>query len=226
MLGAALVAAGLSACDGGDTTSAGTASTAPPMTAVPATAAPSPASTATTPATPPPTEVEPAIDAAALLTAAFDEVAGGYHFVTTATVAGAEILAAEGDRVGDSTRVTVSSNGQTVDYIVAPTGAWASIDAGWQELDQPPITDPIAPLRSPQSIAVESNDGGVVTLVATYPPTALSLTGEEPITVLFTIEGTTLHSIGYAADTAQGPASVSATVTALADPTPVSLPST
>lgn len=220
------VSAGVASGCTDDTPSADTlADLAPaPTTAAPATtSAPVPApTTPSTEAAPSTSEVDPA----AVLAGAFDEIAAGYHFTTEASIAGTPAVEAVGDRVGDTTRLSVSSNGSTVDYIVAPTGAWASLDADWQELDQPPITDPVAPLRSPESIAVESQDGTVVTLVATYPPAALSLTGAEPVTVRFVIEGTALQTISYAAETATGEAAVVATITPLTDSTPVTLPTT
>ena len=218
----ALVAAG---CAGSETPSASPTTVAAEFTPPPS-AAPVETTAATAPDPTPSTTVAataPA-DPAAVLTAAFDAIAGGYHFLTTGTIGEQTVVTAEGDRVADATRLTVTSNGSSVDYIVAPVGAWASVDAGWEELDQPPITDPVSPLRAPETLEVESVDGTVVTLVGTYPPTALSLTGDEPVAVRFTIDGTTLTTITYRADTTQGTAEVVADITQLSDTTPVELP--
>lgn len=222
----ASVAAG---CAGNTTDSAGptteAAYTPPPSPTAPVDTVPDAGSTAPASTAPPATVADTAPeDPQAVLSAAFDEIAGGYHFVTTGTIGDQTVVTAEGDRIGDATRLSVTSNGSSVDYIVAPTGAWASVDAEWEALDQPPITDPVTPLRAPATLEVESVDDSVVVLIGTYPPTALSLTGDAPVPVYFVIDGTTLQTITYRADTEQGAAEVVATISPLADATPIELP--
>lgn len=214
---AATSVAAAAGCSSESTTSTAAGAIATTLSAAPPTSLVVEDSAATTqpPAAPDPDQ---------LLAGAFAAVQSGYHFVTTATVDGQELVSAEGDRVDQRTRVSVSSDGATVDYVIAPEGAWASVDGGWQQLEQPPITDPLAALQAPQSLSVVTVEGDVVTLAATYPPSALSLTGDDPVTVTFVIDGTQLRSMSYVTTTADGDAEVDAAITPLVDSVTVELP--
>ena len=123
-------------------------------------------------------------DGAAVLQAAFDQVAAGYHFVTIATVNGAVAISAEGDHVAEGTRLSVASNGAAVDYVVTPDGTWVKKDGTWTEISDPaPVSDPIGVLRAPTSVTVTSYGAGAPTvLTATYLPATLSLPGDAPRT--------------------------------------------
>lgn len=165
-------------------------------------------------------------DGAATLQAAFDQLAPGYHFVTTATVNGAVAITAQGDRVVDGTRMSVASNGATVDYVVTPGGTWVNKDGTWSEItDETAPADPIAALRAPTSVAVTSYGAGVPTvLTASYPSAALSLPGDAAVSVVFTINGAVLATLGYSTTTDGGAADVHTDITALVDTSPVTLP--
>jgi hypothetical protein len=165
-------------------------------------------------------------DGAAALQAAFDQIAAGYHFATTATVNGAVAITAQGDRVADGTRMSVASNGASVDYVVTPGGTWVNKDGTWSEItDTTPPSDPIGVLRAPASVTVTSFGAGAPTvLTASYPAAALSLPGDAPVNVTFTINGTTLASLGYTTTTDGGAADVHTDITALVDSSPVTLP--
>jgi hypothetical protein len=196
-------------------------SAAPPT---PPTSPSTPTSASDTPAAA--TTVQLAVpDGEALLQQGFAELADGYHFVTTATVQGAVALSAEGDHIGDRTRLDVTSNGATLGYIVTPEGSWASQNGTWQELDEiAPVTDPISPLASPTEVTVTSYGAAAATLSATYPAEALALPGDAMVTVVFEILGTSIQSMTYApADDAT--TSVRADISPLADASPISVPS-
>ena len=165
-------------------------------------------------------------DGAAVLQAAFDQVAAGYHFVTIATVNGAVAISAEGDHVAEGTRLSVASNGAAVDYVVTPDGTWVKKDGTWTEISDPaPVSDPIGVLRAPTSVTVTSYGAGAPTvLTATYLPATLSLPGDAPVSVVFTINGAVLGSLAYSTATDTGPADVHSDITALVDTSPVTLP--
>jgi hypothetical protein len=158
-----------------------------------------------------------------VLQQSFDQLAPGYHFVTTATVNGVPALTAEGDHIGGSTRMTITSQGKTVEYIVLPDQTWVAENGQWQELDEPaPAVDPISPLRAPQSVAVAAYTPEMTTLTAGYPPTALALPGDQPVNVWFALAGTSLIAIGY--DVPGGTSSVRADISPLVDTTPITSP--
>ena len=193
----------------------------PPTTGVPFDSS-TPAVPAATEA---PTTTAPPPDPLALLTAAFDAIAGGYHFATVATVNDVVAVTADGDRVGEGTRVNVTTGGSTVSYAITPEGTWVLADGSWSELDQPaPAVDPVGALRSPTSIVVSSYGAGPTVLTGTYPASVLSLAGDGPVEVALELDGTTLRSITYASTQNGALATVRADVSPLVDATPVTLP--
>ena len=171
------------------------------------------------------TTTAPPPDPLVLLTTAFDAIAGGYHFVTTASVNDVVAVTADGDRVGEGTRVNVTTGGSTVSYAITPDGTWVFADGSWAELDQPaPAVDPVGALRSPTSIVVSSYGNGPTLLTGTYPASALSLAGDGSVDVALELDGTTLRSITYSSVQNGAPATVRADVTPLVDASPVTLP--
>ena len=190
------------------------------VAAVAETATPTPPTEASTPVT---DAVAP--DAAALLAAGLERFAPGYHFVTTATIGGAVAVVAEGDRVGSGTRLAVTSGGSTIDYVVTPDGTWVFADGTWSELEETaPVNDPLGPLQTPLSVAVETFDAGSATVAASYPPAALSLPGDDPVEVIFTFTDAVLRSMTYVSTVNGVSAVVSADVGDLTDTSPVTLP--
>ncbi len=176
-------------------------------------------------ATEAPATTAPPPDPLALLTSSFDAIAGGYHFVTTATVGDVVAITAEGDRVGEGTRVNVTTGGSTVSYAITPDGTWVFSDGNWAELDEPaPAVDPVGALRTPTAVALTSYGNGPIVLTGTYPASALSLAGDGPVDVALEIDGTTLRSITYVSTQNGAIATVRADVSPLVDATPVTLP--
>jgi hypothetical protein len=193
---------------------------AAPATAAPVTTA---APVETTPATPPPTVP---IDAAAMLVQSLDAVVGGYHFRTSVTVAGVEVLVSEGDRVGNGTRLTIWTGGTSLSYLITPAGAWVVPDGGeWQALDTPPATtDPLAALRVPTAVSGTSYDGVAATIVASVPAAALGVPSDGTADVQITVNGPTLQQVRYSATIDGRTADVTTVFGPIVDPSPVVAP--
>jgi hypothetical protein len=207
---------------------------APVVTPAPTTPPPTPATAAATvavssapavvvttaPATAAPTTLP---DGATVLQQSFDLLAPGYHFVTTASVNGTPALTAEGDHIAGSTRMTITSQGRSVEYIVLPEQTWVADAGQWQELEQAaPASDPITALRTPESVTVASYSPELTTLTAAYPPSALNAPGDQPVPVTFELAGTTLLAIAY--EVPGGGSTVRSDISPLVDPTPITSP--
>ncbi|MCU1387889.1 MAG: hypothetical protein JWL72_1227 [Ilumatobacteraceae bacterium] len=168
----------------------------------------------------------PAVDGATQLQGAVAAMAAGYHFTTTLTIDGAVVLTADGDRVGDGTRLAVTQGGASVQYVITSAGTWVLPDGGeWQELDgDAASTDPIAALATPTSVAISSASGTATTLAATVPAASLGLAGDSPVTMSATIDHGAITTVGYNT-TIDGKAAVmQAAISAVVDSTPVVAP--
>ena len=226
---AALLAVATAGCssDGGDgqaVTTIGAAAVQQVVTTVAGT-------TTTTPA--PATTVAPAvaavtvpIDAAALLQQSIAAIAGGYHFRTGVTIDSAEVLVAEGDRVGDGTRLTIWANGTSVAYAITPAGSWVFPEGGeWEALDTPPATtDPLGALTAPLAVTGTSPDGVAASIVATVAASALGVPGAGNADLQVQLAGTTLSEVSYLTTVDGRPASVRSILGPVVDTTPVAAP--
>lgn len=185
------------------------------------TLAPEPA--APTTAAPPATV---AIDAPAMLQQALDAVAAGYHFRTAVTVDGTEVLTAEGERVGDGTRLTIAASGSNVSYVITPAGSWVLPEGGeWEALDSAPATtDPLLALRSPTAVVGTSTDGVAASLVATVSAASLGVPSDGAADVRVNVTGGTLVDVSYEASVDGRTAVVQSVFSAVQDPTPVTAP--
>ena len=187
------------------------------------TASPSSPSSPSVPASTPATV---AIDAPAMLQASLDSLAAGYHFRTSVTVGGAEVLVAEGDTVGDGTRLTIWANGTSVAYLTTPAGSWVFPEGGeWQVLDTPPATtDPLLALRTPTAVTGTSSDGVAATLVATVAANTLGVPSDGTADVEVVVDGASLSEIGYTAEVEGQIATVRSVFGAVVDASPVVAP--
>ena len=240
---AAVLAVGASACSSGTSTTESIPS--PPSTVIAATTAPiataalpaaaAPATTATTASTPVAAPGEavattvpaaPTVDGATLLQSAVAAMAAGYHFTTTLTINGAVVLTADGDRVGDGTRLGVTQGGASVQYVITRGGTWVQPAGGeWQQLDSPAATtDPIAALAAPTSVTVASVTGSATTVTATVQPAALGLAGNTPVDMSATVDNGAITTVGYSAMVNGQPAVMQASIGPVADATPVTAP--
>jgi hypothetical protein len=167
------------------------------------------------------------VDGAAVLSQAVAGLVAGYHFTSTVTVNGAETLVADGDRIGDSSRLSLFSKGGSVAYVITPAGSWAFPEGGeWQVLDSPPATaDPIIALQSPLAVTVGSSDGTTTSMVVTVAAAALGIAAEGNSDVQVTVSGGVLQQVSYTAALADGTtASVVAVIGPLVDTSPIVAP--
>ncbi len=217
------------AADGGPTTTIATGATAPAVSG----------STSQAPLPPPALAVvvgKPAADAtvtstvdgAALLASSFSALAAGYHFTTTVTIGGVVSVVADGDRVGTDTRLTITSNGGAVAYLITAAGSWAST-AGepWEQLDSPPASaDPIEALRAPTAVTVTASDTTSARLSVVVPASSLGVPGGADATLQVVIVGPALQQIDYDTEVNGQPATVQAVIGPLTDTTPITAPIT
>ena len=167
------------------------------------------------------------VDGAAVLAQAVAGLAGGYHFTTTVSVNGAETLVADGDRIADSSRLSLFSKGGSVAYVITPAGSWAFPENGeWESLDSPPATaDPIIALQAPLAVTVGTSDGTTTSMVVTVTASALGIAAEGNSDVQVTVSGGLLQQVSYSAALADGTtASVVAVIGPLVDTSPIVAP--
>ena len=162
--------------------------------------------------------------------AALDEALGAfadsYSFVAEITVGGEVATVAGGRRVGDGAEFTVAATGTRVTYRTIGTDAWVKREgADWTAVDGTKTdADPLAALRTPTSVEEGRPVEGAVSLVATYPATALGLTGDGDLPVAIVIHDDGTVEATYALDTAAGPATSHTTFSPVTDPTPIVAP--
>ncbi|MFM2077334.1 MAG: hypothetical protein RJA49_1224 [Actinomycetota bacterium] len=182
--------------------------------------------TVATPSTVPATTIVTTVDPAPVLQKAIGKLSKSYHFSSKFVVNGAVTLTAEGDRVGDSSRLTVTQNGATVAYIVTPTATYAQPSNGeWQLLDTPPAaTDPITALSAPAAIGVLSDDGTSTRLRVTVSALTLGVgaTGNADVEVVMT-KGV-IKEVDYGTTKDGNVASVATVISKVVDATPISAP--
>jgi hypothetical protein len=162
----------------------GSAATAAPSGVSAASAAssagPSAAAASSTPA---------ATTAADRLAAAFAGLAGGYTFDTTITVGGKVATHVSGRSVGGASEFVLESGGQSVTYRSVPPQAWVQKSgSGWTLVTSGgPAGDPLGQLAKPQGTSVTSDDPAALVVDATYAPSALGLSGTDPVHVTLTV---------------------------------------
>lgn len=176
--------------------------------------------------TAPPSTIVTTVDPAALLQQALATLGTTYHFRSSVVVNGTETLVAEGDRVGDGSRLSLTSGGATVGYLITPAGSWAQPEDGdWEQLDVEPATaDPILALSAPSAVGVVSDDGTTVRLRVTVPAASLGVGAEGTADVDVVITNGAITEVDYTTTTASGVASVATTFGPVADATPVAPP--
>ncbi len=131
---------------------------------------------------------------------------GGYTFDTTLRVGDKEAARVVGRWYGDASELSISSGGATVTYRIIPPSAWLQEDTGvWVEADAAATTgDPMTLLLSPLRVEASAGSGDVDQIVATYPATALGLTGPDPVSVTISIATDATITTRYEAATDAG----------------------
>lgn len=199
------------------------ASTTTVVGAAPTVVPPVDSSTTTTPVVAAPVPV----DGATLLQQGLAAIGGGYHFNQTATVDGVVVLTADGDRLPDGTRLTLTGDGGVVSYVITPDASYALAEGGeWEALDATPdAVDPILSLFTPTSVTVAANDGSTVQLAVTVPIALLGLDGDGDAALQVTFVGGALSTVSYSTTTTDGKAAAATTVIGpVVDPSPVVAP--
>ncbi len=173
-----------------------------------------------------PSTIASSVDPGPVLQTALAQLAAGYHFTSNFVVNGAQVLSADGDRIADASRFTVSTNGAVVNYITTPAGSWAQPDGGdWDQIDEAaPVSDPVAALLAPAAIGVLSDDGTSLRLRVTVSAVTLGVAQEGTADVDVVITGGAVTEIGYSTTVDGSVGSVATTVGPVVDPTPIVAP--
>lgn len=219
MLAASVLA--LAACS--DTTS----SSPEPTTSAPATTTTAvqltiPSTTTTVAVTTPPVTVDPT----SALQQGLAALAAGYHFSSVVTVNGAQSLVADGDRIGDASRMVLTGDGGTVEYVIVPEGSYAHPEGGeWSVLDVDPATsDPIVALTTPVAVALLPTTDGSVAVRATVSAVSLGVAAEGNVDVDVIIVNGAITQLSYSSAVEGGTAQVVTTIGPVVDTTPIVAP--
>jgi hypothetical protein len=131
------------------------------------------------------------------------------------------VAVADGDRVGDGARLTITQGEATVEYVVLSGSAWVRpLDGDWEQVDAAAAgTDPIAALRA--AIDVTSIDGGFVVGV---PAAALGVPHGGDAEVAVDVTGGAVTAVRYSTTVDGHPAAVEMRVGPAVDPSPVVAP--
>jgi hypothetical protein len=172
------------------------------------------------------TSTPTSVDPTTLLQQAIAALQPGYHFTSVFTVNGAEVLTADGDRIGDSSRFSVTTNGALVNYITTPGGNFAQPDGGdWDQLTtQPAVVDPITSLNAPSAITVVSDDASGVRLRVTVSAVTLGVGASGTADVDVVITNGAFTAIGYTTTVNKNVGSVANTIGPPVDTTPIVAP--
>jgi hypothetical protein len=166
------------------------------------------------------------IDGTAALATALKGLGANYHFTSTFVVNGAQTLVADGDRIGDGSRLTITQSGATVHYVVLPTASYAQPEGGdWAQLDAAPAsTDPIKALATPSAVGVLADDGTKVRLRVTVDGASLGVAA-GPASLEVVLVAGSLTEVDYGTPVKGGGiASVATIFKPPVDATPVAAP--
>lgn len=220
MLAASVLA--LAACSDSASSSTEPTSSSAPATTTTAVQLTIPATTTTVAVTAPPVTVDPT----AALQQGLVALAAGYHFSSVVTVNGAQSLVAEGDRIGDASRMVLTGDGGTVEYVIVPEGSYAHPEGGeWSVLDVDPATsDPIVALGTPVAVALLPTTDGSVAVRATVSAVSLGVAAEGNVDVDVLIANSTITQLSYSSAVEGGTAQVVTTIGPVVDTTPIVAP--
>ncbi len=140
-------------------------------------------------ASPSPSAALSSEDAAALLATALGPLRASSSFETVVEVDGTTVVRASGRASGGASRVSVTTSGETVEYVEIPPKAWArQASAKWVLVaaTQAPVA-PLDVLAGPSTLVATSPS----VFQATYPATALGLEG-DPVSVTITLADDTV----------------------------------
>ncbi len=160
---------------------------------------------------------------AARLAQVLTSLGRGYAFDATVKVGGTVATEAKGGWVGGASQFVLTSSGRSVTYRSVPPDAWVQQgDGSWIATQgSVPSGDPLATFTSPLSV---QSAGALTDLTATYAPSALGLTGTDPVAVTVHLGADGSMTVTYATSTAAGPATSTTAITPQTDTTPILAP--
>ena len=166
------------------------------------------------------------IDPASGLQQGLAALSTGYHFSSVVTVNGTQSLAADGDRIGDASRLVLTGDGGSVAYIITPEASYAQPENGeWSVLDVAPATsDPITALYTPTAVALLPTADGSVVVRVTVNAVSLGIAADGNVDVDVTLAGGAITQISYTAALDGGTAQVVTIIGAVVDATPIVAP--
>ena len=166
------------------------------------------------------------IDPASGLQQGLAALSTGYHFSSVVTVNGTQSLAADGDRIGDASRLVLTGDGGSVAYIITPEASYAQPENGeWSVLDVAPATsDPITALYTPTAVALLPTADGSVLVRVTVNAVSLGIAADGNVDVDVTLAGGAITQISYTAALDGGTAQVVTIIGAVVDATPIVAP--
>lgn len=161
------------------------------------------------------------------LATALGTLANAYTFESSVTVAGKVATKASGQWVADTSQVTVSAAGRDATYRTVGAQAWVQQgDGSWVLADTPlPSGDPVSAFGTPIGVTEVGADANGRDLVATYPPAALGLTGDTPVSVKVHITPQGVVTLTYESTVTAGPATSTTTLKPAAGLQPFPVPS-
>ena len=139
-------------------------------------------------------------DATGLITDAIAKLGPNYHFATSVKVGDQVVLSAQGDRVGEGSRISLSGDAGVVSYVIVGGASWAKPDDGvWAQLESAPANaDPLAALARATSATVVKAEGETTTVEVTVANSDLGIAGDGSSQVTVQITSGVLVFVVYA----------------------------
>jgi hypothetical protein len=160
--------------------------------------------------------------------AAFAALGAGYTFETSVTVGSTVATRATGRSVGGASEFVLESGGQSVTYRSVPPHAWVlKPGSDWVLVaDTGSTVDPLGQLAKPRSTTVTSDDPTSLVLEATYPASALGLSGTDTVHVTLAVGADGSITATYSTQVSGGAATSTTVLKPSAGLQPIVAPST
>lgn len=159
------------------------------------------------------------------LTTTLQALIPGYTFEATVSLDGDVASRASGRWLNGTGEFAIEAQGGAVIYRTVPPRAWVhEAESGWIELDSgSPLGNPIDALLKPTALATVGEQGGALSMKATYPAAALGLSG-DPVTVDLNLASNGSVTATYRTPTPAGEAFSETVMTPAANLEPVTAP--
>lgn len=168
------------------------------------------------------------VDGGSRLATVLGQLANGYSFTTTVSIAGQVATTASGRWVGGASEFTVTTNGVAITYRTLPPRSWVlQSGAGWVEVNGTvPSGNPLDALKAPSQTTVVAQSTDMLELTASYPAAVLGLAGTNtvPVDLVLAADGSLKASYSTTAGTAT-PAKSATTIAPDPSQAPIAVPS-